>query len=249
MSACDEHEELYGLTGLGRSLERTLATVVPTSEPLPAVELDAAAQARVRRRLDARRPGASRAARGRSPRELAGELGERWCAGPGAGVCDALRGRRPGVSQPVPERCLVPRRDAAHAGAGRRPRPRRAAGRAPPQGQHRVRERQPDGPAARRPRALRFDGRRALPALRLRRPRRDARVLRQRLRHADDQVRPVARRSLRAAPGCRDAGARRRLPGRLPARGRRPADRRGRRPLPRGGRGGRARGRRGCRPT
>ncbi len=35
MSDRDEHEELYGLTGLGRSLERTLATIVP-GEPTAA---------------------------------------------------------------------------------------------------------------------------------------------------------------------------------------------------------------------
>ena len=56
--------------------------------------------------------------------------------------------------------------------------------RAPPPHQRRVRERQPRRPAARRQRALRRDGRRALPPLRVRRPRRGPRVLRQRRRHA-----------------------------------------------------------------
>ena len=81
--------------------------------------------------------------------------------------------------------------------------------------------------------------RRALPHPRLRRSRRDARVLRQRLRHADGALRPVARRPLRAAARPRHAGARGGLPGRLPARPRRRAHRRGRRPLQGRARGGR----------
>ena len=35
MSERDEHEELYGLAGLGRSLERTLADIVAGEPPWP----------------------------------------------------------------------------------------------------------------------------------------------------------------------------------------------------------------------
>ena len=95
MSERDEHEELYDLTGLGRSLERTLATVVPGAEPLPPVELTLPPKPEFG---DVSTPVALAAARlaRRSPRELAAELGERWCAGPGAGICERYEVAGPG---------------------------------------------------------------------------------------------------------------------------------------------------------
>ena len=95
MSAGDEHEELYGLSGLGRSLERTLAALVPVSDQLPPVELTLPPKPEFG---DVSTPVALAAARlaRRNPRELAGELGQRWCAGPGAGVCERYEVAGPG---------------------------------------------------------------------------------------------------------------------------------------------------------
>ncbi|HUK77575.1 MAG TPA: arginine--tRNA ligase [Thermoleophilia bacterium] len=95
MSERSEHEELYGLTGLGRSLERTLATIMPTGEPLPAVELTLPPKPEFG---DVSTPVALAAARlaRRNPRDLATELGERWSAGPGAGICERFEVAGPG---------------------------------------------------------------------------------------------------------------------------------------------------------
>ena len=175
MSERDDHEELYGLTGLGRSLGRALAELVPGE---PATRRGhSAAQGRVRRRVDPGRPGGG-APRGPQPARAGRRAGRALVRRARRRRVRALRGRRSGLSQPVPERRLVPRGHAAHGGARRRPRPRRRAPRRAPQDQRRVRQRQPHGAAARGPRALRVDGRRALPPARLRRPRGDPRVLR-----------------------------------------------------------------------
>ena len=91
MSERSGHEELYGLTGLGRSLERTLAAVLSTSEPLPAVELSlppkpefgdvstpvALAAARLARRSPASWP-ASSASAGVPARAPASASATRW---------------------------------------------------------------------------------------------------------------------------------------------------------------------------
>ena len=93
MSAHDEHEELYGLSGLARSLERTLAAIVPGEQV--AAELTVPPKPEFG---DVSTPAALAVGRaaGRNPRELAGELGERWCAGPGAAVCDRHEVAGPG---------------------------------------------------------------------------------------------------------------------------------------------------------
>jgi len=102
MSDRDEHEELYGLSGLGRSLGRTLATIVPLAdrpagaEPAPPpIELTLPPKPEFG---DVSTPVALAAARlaGRSPRELAGELGAAWSAGPGAGICERFEVAGPG---------------------------------------------------------------------------------------------------------------------------------------------------------
>ena len=108
MSDRDEHEELYGLSGLGRSLGRTLATIVPVTDRPAGAEPAGAEPALLPIELtlppkpefgDVSTPVALAAARlaGRSPRELAGELGAAWCAGPGAGVCERFEVAGPGV--------------------------------------------------------------------------------------------------------------------------------------------------------
>ncbi|MGD0997570.1 MAG: arginine--tRNA ligase [Thermoleophilia bacterium] len=93
MSDRDEHEELYGLTGLGRSLARTLAEIVPGGPAAAEVTLPPKPEFG-----DVSTPAALAVARraGRDPRELAGELGARWCAGPGAGVCARYEVAGPG---------------------------------------------------------------------------------------------------------------------------------------------------------
>ena len=102
MSDRDEHEELYGLSGLGRSLGRTLATIVPLADRPAGAEL---APPPIELTLppkpefgDVSTPVALAAARlaGRSPRELAGELGAVWSAGPGAGICERFEVAGPG---------------------------------------------------------------------------------------------------------------------------------------------------------
>ena len=107
MSDRHEHEELYGLSGLGRSLGRTLATIVPVTDRPAGAEPAGAEPALLPIELtlppkpefgDVSTPVALAAARlaGRSPRELAGELGAAWCAGPGAGVCERFEVAGPG---------------------------------------------------------------------------------------------------------------------------------------------------------
>ncbi len=98
MDTGDEHEELYGLTGLGRSLERTLAAIVP-AESAPAESAAAELTLPPKPEFgDVSTPVALAVARrvGRNPRDLAGELGARWCAGPGAGVCERYEVAGPG---------------------------------------------------------------------------------------------------------------------------------------------------------
>jgi arginyl-tRNA synthetase len=92
MSERDDHE-LYGLTGLGRSLGRALAELVPGEPATAEVTLPPKAEFG-----DVSTPVALAVARrvGRNPRELAAELGERWCAGPGAAVCARFEVAGPG---------------------------------------------------------------------------------------------------------------------------------------------------------
>ncbi len=232
-------DDLHDLNGLAASLAAALGALLEESGAdcgrSAAGGAGAAGARRARRPHDqcrhgdrkARRETAARARRG-AGRALDGRSGRR--------ALRARRSRRPGLPQPLPQRRLVPRRPRAHARGGRRLRPRLAAGGAADQGQRRVRQREPHGPAARGPRALRVVRRRALPHLRLRRPRRDPRVLRERLRHADGPLRAVAGGALRPAPRARRRGPRRRLPGRVPAGARRRAHRRSRRQVPRRGR-------------
>ena len=235
-------DDLYDLNGLAASLQAALEEELAAGGAevrAPAVELSLPARPEHGDvTTNAALITAKRA--GRVPRELAEAVGARWLAGRGRRRLRPLRGRRPRLPQSLPERRLVPRRPRQAAGRGRRLRPRRPARAAAPEDERRVREREPHRAAARGPRPLRFLRRRAVPHPRLRRPRRDARVLRQRLRHADAALRPVARRPLRAAARPRHAGARGGLPGRLPARPRRRAHRRRGRPLQGRGRGGRA---------
>jgi arginyl-tRNA synthetase len=93
MSERDEHEELYGLAGLGRSLERTLAEIVAGEPPVAELTLPPKPEFG-----DVSTPVALAVARaaGRNPREIATELGTRWCAGPGAGVCTRFEVAGPG---------------------------------------------------------------------------------------------------------------------------------------------------------
>jgi arginyl-tRNA synthetase len=93
MSERDDHEELYGLTGLGRSLGRALAELVPGEPATAEVTLPPKAEFG-----DVSTPVALAVARrvGRNPRELAAELGERWCSGPGAAVCARFEVAGPG---------------------------------------------------------------------------------------------------------------------------------------------------------
>ncbi len=93
MSERDDHEELYGLTGLGRSLGRALAELVPGEPAAAEVTLPPKAEFG-----DVSTPVALAVARrvGRNPRELAAELGERWCSGPGAAVCARFEVAGPG---------------------------------------------------------------------------------------------------------------------------------------------------------
>jgi arginyl-tRNA synthetase len=95
MSERDEHEELYGLAGLGRSLERTLAEIYPVASELPSAELTLPPKPEFG---DVSTPVALAVARlaHRNPREIATELGERWCAGPGAAVCARFEVAGPG---------------------------------------------------------------------------------------------------------------------------------------------------------
>jgi arginyl-tRNA synthetase len=86
MSARDVHEELYGLTGLGRSLARTLAEVVPEVGDLPAAELTIPPKPEFGDVATAVALTVAKRA-GSKPRDLAAALGERWCSGPGAGLC------------------------------------------------------------------------------------------------------------------------------------------------------------------
>jgi len=95
MSERDVHGDLYGLTGLGRSLAHTLAEVVPAVGELPAAELtippkpefgDVATAVAL---TVAKRAGAK-------PRDIAAALGERWCAGPGAGLATRYEVAGPG---------------------------------------------------------------------------------------------------------------------------------------------------------
>ncbi len=93
MSERDDHEELYGLTGLGRSLGRALAELVPGEPAAAEVTLPPKAEFG-----DVSTPVALAVARrvGRNPRELAAELGERWCSGAGAAVCARFEVAGPG---------------------------------------------------------------------------------------------------------------------------------------------------------
>jgi arginyl-tRNA synthetase len=93
MSERDDHEELYGLTGLGRSLGRALAELVPGEPATAEVTLPPKAEFG-----DVSTPVALAVARrvGRNPRELAAELGERWCSRPGAAVCARFEVAGPG---------------------------------------------------------------------------------------------------------------------------------------------------------
>ena len=95
MSERDEHEELYGLAGLGRSLERTLAEICPVASELPSAELTLPPKPEFG---DVSTPVALAVARlaHRNPREIATELGERWCTGPGAAVCARFEVAGPG---------------------------------------------------------------------------------------------------------------------------------------------------------
>jgi len=100
MSDREDHEELNGLSGLGRSLERTLVAIIsgepaPVEPALPPVELTLPPKPEFG---DVSTPVALAVARqtGRNPRELADELGRRWCAGPGAAVCERFEVAGPG---------------------------------------------------------------------------------------------------------------------------------------------------------
>ena len=95
MSERDEHGALYGLAGLGRSLERTLEEICPVAGRLPPAELTLPPKPEFG---DVSTPVALAVARlaSRNPREIATELGERWCAGPGATVCTRFEVAGPG---------------------------------------------------------------------------------------------------------------------------------------------------------
>jgi arginyl-tRNA synthetase len=93
MSEHDQGDELYDLSGLARSLARSLAAIVPVE--LAAVELTLPPRPEFG---DVSTPVALAVAKraGRKPREIADELGERWCAGAGAAVCDRYEVAGPG---------------------------------------------------------------------------------------------------------------------------------------------------------
>ncbi len=95
MSERDVHEDLYGLTGLGRSLARTLVEVAPAVGEVPAVELTIPPKPEFG---DVSTPVALAVAKraGARPRDVAAALGERWCAGPGAGLCTRYEVAGPG---------------------------------------------------------------------------------------------------------------------------------------------------------
>ncbi|HMK93671.1 MAG TPA: hypothetical protein VK576_11795, partial [Thermoleophilia bacterium] len=93
MNAPDEHDELYDLTGLERSLGRVLARIVPGERTVPELTLPPRPEFG-----DVSTAVALSAARAQrlNPRELAQQLGERWCAEAGAGVCDRFEVAGPG---------------------------------------------------------------------------------------------------------------------------------------------------------
>jgi len=95
MSERDVHEELYGLTGLGRSLARTLVEMTPAAGELEVAELTIPPKPEFG---DVATPVALSVAKraGTTPRDLAAALGERWCAGPGAGLCTRFEVAGPG---------------------------------------------------------------------------------------------------------------------------------------------------------
>jgi arginyl-tRNA synthetase len=95
MNERDVHEELYGLTGLGRSLARTLAEVTPEVGELPAAELTIPPKPEFGDVATAVALAVAKRA-GSKPRDLAAALGERWCAGPGAGLCTSYDVAGPG---------------------------------------------------------------------------------------------------------------------------------------------------------
>jgi len=93
MNASDEHDELYDLTGLERSLGRVLAQIVPDEATVPELTLPPRPEFG-----DVSTAVALSAARAQrlNPRDLAQQLGERWCAGAGAAVCDRFDVAGPG---------------------------------------------------------------------------------------------------------------------------------------------------------
>ena len=130
---------------------------------------------------------------GSAPREVAGGSPASSRRG-SARALERDRGRRAGLPQPLPERRVVRRRagraSSPRASASARARLDRAGA-----DQRRVRLRQPDRPAAHRPRAPGGLRRRARADPRAPRPRRHARVLHQRLRQPGRAARRVGARA------------------------------------------------------
>ena len=135
---------------------------------------------------------------GKPPRELAAALVEALRAVDAAGELASRRGGRPRLRQPAPRPRPLAARHGAGGGRGGRLRPDR--GGPGQEGHRRVRLGQPDRPDARRPRPQRGDRRRRAEPAPLGRLRRDARVLRQRLRRPGADPGPLGPPPLPGGP-------------------------------------------------